>query len=395
MPECSVLDSDTAGGRLGVNKTPQVAASLVSAHALTPTVLMPSSPLKRIGRRLGRPFTAPLDGRVADINRRVDHARSAADEHGQLIGEKLEELIRELGAFATTAVESNAYVGVEMRRFIESIEALGGHLDEHETRVLARVDALEDKSYVERLNRAAEAPLGQLDGAVANLINHADGHRGFAAQAGLWFNPPVTVELSEGRAKLAKVNERIVELPFAMGALARLTAPARILDIGSAESTFPLSAASLGYEVTALDLRPLPYSHPNLKSFPGRFEDWDARAERFDAAFLISTIEHFGLGAYGEAIDKEGADRAALELVAGLLNDGGFLVLTTPLGQAHVDSLERTYDEQTLAALLEGWTVLDRQTVYRLDEQTWAASDPNESSKQGVAMVIAAPNRHA
>jgi hypothetical protein len=147
--------------------------------------------------------------------------------------------------------------------------------------------------------------------------------------------------------------------------------------------------------VTALDLRPLPYSHPNLQSVPGRFEDWDPGPERFDAAFLISTIEHFGLGAYGEPADKEGADRAALELVAGLLNDDGFLVLTTPFGPARVDALERTYDEQALAALLEGWTVLDRRTAHRIDERTWTAADRDGSDKQGVAMVIAAPNRHA
>jgi hypothetical protein len=228
---------------------------------------------------------------------------------------------------------------------------------------------------------------------MANLVNHANGHRGFAAQAGLWFNPAATIELSEGSAHLAAINERIVELPFALGALARLKPPARILDIGSAESTFPLSAASLGYRVTALDLRPLPYSHPNLESFAGRFEDWSPGPERFDAAFLISTIEHFGLGAYGEPIIDNGADRMVLVRLAELLSDEGFLVLTTPYGPRHVDALERTYDDETLDALLEGWTVLERRTVLRRDEQTWMTGDSVGKSEQGVVMVVAVPDR--
>ena len=221
-----------------------------------------------------------------------------------------------------------------------------GRIDDQEVRLLARIDTVEDVGHVDRLNRAAEAALEEVDGAVANLVNRANGHRGFAAQAGLWFNPPVTVELGEGRARLATVNERIVEVPFALQALARLTPPARVLDIGSAESTFSLSVASLGYEVTALDLQPLPYSHPNLETVVGRLEDFDPGSERFDAAVLISTIEHFGLGAYGEPAGEDGADRAAIARVGELLTDDGFLVLTTPYGPARVDALERTYDEE-------------------------------------------------
>lgn len=355
---------------------------------------MPLSPIKRLARRIARPLTRPVDGRVADINRRVDHTRSSVTA----ISKKVDELAGELGAYAATAAESNSYVGVEMRRFDEAFETQRTSIDALRIVIDERVDALEDKNYVERLSRATETSLEQLDGAVANLVNHAGGHRGFAAQAGLWFNPPVTVELGEGNAQLAAVNERIVELPFAHGALARLPPPARILDIGSAESTFPLSVASLGYQVTALDLHPLPYSHPNLKSVVGRFEDWDPGSERFDAAFLISTIEHFGLGAYGEPVGKDNADRAAIERLGGLLSDDGFLVITTPYGPARVDALERTYDEEALAALLKGWTVLDRRTVLHRDARTWMPGDRDAASgdnEQGVVMVIAAPARPA
>src|SRR5438067_5525214 len=159
--------------------------------------------MKRWARRIARPLTGPLDGRVADINRRV----GAVDEG-------LDELVRKLGAHTVTVTESNAYLGVELRRFEDEVQALQTRIDEHEERLGARIEAVACTSgYVDRLDRAARAPLDQLDGAVANLVNFATGHRGFAAQAGLWFNPPVTVELGQASARLAAVNERIVELP--------------------------------------------------------------------------------------------------------------------------------------------------------------------------------------
>ncbi len=353
---------------------------------------MPSSSLRQFARRLTRPLTSPLDGRVADINRRVSDTRDTVEEQSAATSRALDGLTHELAAYASTAVESNSFVGVEMRRMEESFDALRSHVDEHELRIQTRLDDLEERAYFDRLNRVTNAPLEQLDGVVANLINHAEGHSGFAAQAGLWFNPPVTVELREGCARFAGVNERIVEVPFAMGALARVPPPARILDIGSAESTFPLSAAALGYEVTAVDLRSLPYSHPHLTSVATPFQDWDAGAARFDAAFLISTIEHFGLGAYGEPVEEGRSDRAAITRIGELLDDGGFLVLTTPYGYSSIDALERRYDEQGIAALLDGWEILDRRTAVRRDERTWTADEPGKDD-EGVVMIIASPCR--
>jgi hypothetical protein len=344
-----------------------------------------------LARRLARPLTSPLDGRIADVNRRVTDVNRrvtethtsvrdvSVDVHALKVG--LAEIAGGLGAYAVTAAESSSFIGIEIRRLQEALDS-----------VVTRLEALEGRGYVERLNHAVDAPLEHMDGAVANLINHATGHRGFAAQAGLWFNPAVTVELEEGNAHLAGVNERIVELPFALGALSRISPPARVLDIGGAESTFSLSAASLGYRVTVVDLHPLPYSHPDLNEVVGRFEDWDPGSERFAAAFLISTIEHFGLGAYGEAPGQKGADRAAVQRVAELLDDEGFLVLTTPYGTATVNALERIYDDERLDALLSGWTVLDRRVVRRKDERTWIA-DGVDHDTAGVAMVVAAPPR--
>ena len=143
---------------------------------------MSASPPNGPARKLARTLLKPLDGRIADINRRVGAATASASE----AGERVEELAREVGAYTATTTESNTFIGRELRRVDESLDALQ-----------ERVRLLTDRDYNERLNAVASASLDRLDGAVAGLINHATGHRGFAAQAGLWFNPPVNVELGE------------------------------------------------------------------------------------------------------------------------------------------------------------------------------------------------------
>src|ERR1700677_3043737 len=235
-----------------------------------------ASRLQHAARRMLSPALGPVDGRVADINRRVTEVHaSVADGVGevthvltsqtqslasqtQVLAESLAE---SLAVYARAANETTAYAGIELRRVDETLLQIAQAIREGSERTQGairegteRMQSLAEDAYRERLTSALDLPLEKVDGPLAHLVNHAASHRGFAAQGNLWFNPPAIVEVNEGRAFIAAVNERIVEVPFSMAALGRVSPPARVLDIGSAESTFPLSAASLGYQVTALDL---------------------------------------------------------------------------------------------------------------------------------------------
>jgi hypothetical protein len=339
-----------------------------------------SSSLKRLARKVARPVTSPIDGRVADINRRVEGAGQRAQGVGDRVDELGRNLTEQLGSLAKSTTEATSYVGLELRRLVDGIQELSA-------------DALEDR-YRERLEAARNMRLEGLDAHLAALINIATGHTGFAAQAELWFNQPVAVELTAGDARLSAVNERIVEVPFAMSALARLSPGARVLDIGSAESTLPLSLASLGYQVTSIDPRPLPYAHPNLTSVASRLEEYPVPEDPYAAVFLISTIEHVGLPAYGLPLygDGEpghGADRDFVNRVGEMLAPEGVLVLTTPYGVRAVDEFQRTYDDAALSALLEGWDVVERRVVTRRDKLVWMAETDGPSDRPGVVMVLA------
>jgi hypothetical protein len=336
--------------------------------------------LKQLARRVAAPILSPIDGRVADINSRVDQTAQRVD--------RLETAV---STFAEAATESTSYVGVELSRIAGALDGL-----EAATQRLSEAGIAEH--HQRRLFEAMQQPLEQLDGDLATLLNFAAGHRGPAAQANLWFNAPVTVELAAGQARLTHVNERIVEVPFAMMALGRLPLGSSILDVGSAESTFPLSAASLGYHVTAVEPRGLPYSHPQLETVAARFEDLPAPERPFDAVFLISTIEHVGLPAYGvtprgDVTPGRGADRELLERIRSeLLAPDGFVVVTTPYGERSVDDFERTYDDEALQVLFDGWEITERRAAGARDALTWEPREPGAAvGDDGVVMIVATP----
>lgn len=284
-----------------------------------------------------------------------------------------EKVREDIDIYATTAAESLTYVG-------------------------RQIDALE--AGVRRLERRRDmeegTPLGldDLDPSLAELLNREVSPQGMAAQAGLFFNPPVWLEYREGSVEVRSVNERIAEVPFALRALAPLRPPARILDVGSGESTLPLSLASLGYSVTALDPRPLRLRHPLLETVESTLEAYSAEASSFDAVFCISAVEHFGIGAYGEEATDPDADLAALARLRELVKPDGLLVLTVPFGEPRPGPEQRVYDEERLGRLLDGWEVTERELVTRIDRRTWvpiAAADAGASGGESAALVVARP----
>lgn len=71
------------------------------------------SRLKRALRRLARPLLGPLDGRVADISRRVGTVGAAVDSYAAV-----------LDTYTRATLESVSYAGVELRRIEQAVEQL-------------------------------------------------------------------------------------------------------------------------------------------------------------------------------------------------------------------------------------------------------------------------------
>jgi hypothetical protein len=246
--------------------------------------------------------------------------------------------------------------------------------------------AIEPDYQVPPLDRRG---LNSITWPIAELINWSQGDHGYAAQAGLWFNPPVQVALDLGTVTPLTVNERIVEQGFVFAALAGVERPARILDVGGSQSTLALSLASLGHDVTVVDPGGYVLEHERLSVRACRLEELEGELGGFDAAVALSSLEHFGRPHYGLEASDERLDVAAARDLRGRVRPGGLLVLTVPFGEAAVDDFQRTYDLPGLHELLEGWEIAELSTAWQVSPTEWRRGDPERpEGDQGVALVV-------
>jgi SAM-dependent methyltransferase len=83
--------------------------------------------------------------------------------------------------------------------------------------------------------------------------------------------------------------------------------------------------------------------------------------EQADVVTMISTIEHVGLGRWGDPLDTQG-DLRAVQEARRILKTGGHLVLTTPYGYPTVVyNMHRIYDRGRLERLIDGFEVVDEK----------------------------------
>lgn len=280
-----------------------------------------------------------------------------------------------------------------MDRRIEWIVSSFDHRqDRLETEMRHLTEAIGELLSDQRLARLASRDDASMPADTARFLNWAEGPQGPAARAGLWFNPPVATEYAEAGARVLLVNERIIEQPYAFGALSALPPGARILDVGGSESTVALSLASLGYEVHVVDPRGYPLEHPLLHRHAMRLDELSDEL-RFDAALALSAIEHFGLGAYGQPrLEEARLDLAALREIHRRLPAGGLLVLTVPCAStSSADDFQRVYSPAEVTRMLAtGWDVAELSVAWHPDHRTWVRGPADEPQGDvGVALVVA------
>lgn len=185
--------------------------------------------------------------------------------------------------------------------------------------------------------------------------------------------------------KSVNINERIVEIPFAIQAVAGLAKGAKILDLGCTESPLPLQLSALGYAVTGFDFREYPYRHPNLTFVQGDMTKLPFENARFDAILSISTLEHVGIGFYADPQEVEQADKKAMAEVIRVLKPGGIFVLTAPYGVKAQTGHQRIYDQKGLEDLFGALSVQERRyfksdTLPGADCNSWVEVDQEEAA---------------
>ena len=99
-------------------------------------------------------------------------------------------------------------------------------------------------------------------------------------------------------------------------------------------------------------------------------------------AFSISSFEHDGLGRYGDPIDPEGDLKAMQNVRENVLEVGGLLFLTVPVGiDKCVWNAHRIYGNKRWSKLIEGFEMVDESgleggNVFNYDTQHICARQP-------------------
>lgn len=189
-----------------------------------------------------------------------------------------------------------------------------------------------------------------------------------------WVNNPIFLKVKDHFAfksfsrirelKKVYVNERIVEIPFALSAVSRLKPNAEVLDIGCSESVLPLYLSYGGVKVTGLDYRNYPYIAPNFQFLRGDILKLPFNDFSFDAVTCISTLEHIGIGFYSDPKQSISADVVAMREITRVLRSNGFLVLSVPYGLSTSNTQQRIYDYAALNKLMEGFDICTQKYYY-------------------------------
>lgn len=142
------------------------------------------------------------------------------------------------------------------------------------------------------------------------------------------------------------------ECEFAAYHLHRL-APRAILDVGSYRQF--ISGLLANSEVTTIDVRPRQPFLQNEKAVTADAKKLPFAENSFDAAISLCTLEHLGLGRYGDEIDLD-ADKKALLEIARVLKKNGSLIFTTEIkrgGGAIAFNAHRIYSLEALRERLK------------------------------------------
>jgi hypothetical protein len=135
--------------------------------------------------------------------------------------------------------------------------------------------------------------------------------------------------------------------------------PERHFDVGSRIDGF-IGSLSVFREVDAIDLRPQPVCVHNV-----RFHELDLMQElpaewigKTESLSCLHTIEHFGLGRYGDTVDPEGHLKGLSQLKK-MVAPGGVIYLSTPIGPQRIEyNAHRVFSAITLRDwFADGWTI--------------------------------------
>jgi len=133
----------------------------------------------------------------------------------------------------------------------------------------------------------------------------------------------------------------------------------RVAVVGSESPWIEAMLLNLKNDVTTIDYNvPDTLPHPGLQ-VKDYFSYFENNTEQFDCVVSFSSIEHSGLGRYGDPLDPDGDVRTMRTIHKNLKTDG-ILIWGAPVGHdALVWNVHRVYGKVRLPMIFEGFAELE------------------------------------
>lgn len=135
-------------------------------------------------------------------------------------------------------------------------------------------------------------------------------------------------------------------------------------DIGSRVDGFIAHLLAAGIKVKMIDVRPFPGEAENLETIVDdatelrQFEDGS-----ISSLSALCSLEHFGLGRYGDPVDPEACFRC-FERIARKLKKGGRLWISVPVGKDHVEfNAHRVFTASTIINCLSELELIEYSVI--------------------------------
>ncbi|CAH0363773.1 unnamed protein product [Pelagomonas calceolata] len=136
-----------------------------------------------------------------------------------------------------------------------------------------------------------------------------------------------------------------------------------VLVVGSAEPWHEAVCLALGASrVTTVDYGSRKYEHPQLDQVNASFwNQLDDANLGYDVVVSASSLDHDGLGRYGDPIAPDG-DLLTMRLLLRALAPGAKVILSVPVGPDRIIwNLMRIYGKDRLARLTDGYDVVEKE----------------------------------
>ena len=166
-----------------------------------------------------------------------------------------------------------------------------------------------------------------------------------------------------------------------------LTNPIRHIDVGSRIDGFVSHVAAFR-EIEAVDIRSMGAINENIKFLQLDITDKDSIPHEIcDSLSCLHTIEHIGLGRYGDVINPDGW-LTALDNLLAMLKPGGVLYLSAPIGEGSVEfDAHRLFSISDLLETVSQRASITKVAVIGDDDQFMSSNDCDSYVKHGQIRV--------